>query len=128
TSRTALLAGSDVHARRRRSQRPSEHELTSIELQLSSQISAKGVGIGYLSGLLVQCIGIVILLLMGGTTSSQRIVLFIIGLWWTVFTIPAAMWLRPRPGPPLPDRLLNGRGGARAWFSYFKYSWTSLYR
>lgn len=122
------LLGGHHHARRHRQRRHSEHELTSMELQLSSQISAKGIGIGYSAGLFVQCIGIIVLLFMGGTTFAQRIVLFIIGVWWTLFTIPAAMWLRPRPGPPLPDRLVNGRGGARAWLSHLKYSWTSLFR
>ncbi|SPN96724.1 probable Autophagy-related protein 22 [Cephalotrichum gorgonifer] len=128
-SETSPLAGNGAaRAGYPRRRRESDHELTSVELQLSSQISAKGMGIGYTAGLSVQCIGIIILLFMDGTTFAQRVVLFVIGLWWTVFTIPAAMWLRPRPGPPLPDRLVNGRGGARRWLSYLKYSWTSLFK
>lgn len=67
---------------------------TSIELRLSTQISAKGIGIGYSAGLFVQCLGIVVLLLMKSSTFSLRLVLFIVGAWWFVFTIPAAMWLR----------------------------------
>lgn len=125
---TSLLGDQSSHAGHPRRRRLPGHEVTSVEVQLSSQISAKGIGIGYSAGLFVQCMGIVILLFMHGTTLAQRVVLFIIGLWWTVFTTPAAMWLRPRPGPPLPDRLVNGREGGRAWLSYFKYSWTSLFR
>ncbi|MBE3043631.1 MFS transporter [Candidatus Bathyarchaeota archaeon] len=128
TAETSLLGDRISRAARRRRRRASQQELTSMEVQLSSQISANGIGIGYSAGLFVQCIGIIILLLMHGTTLSQRVVLFIIGLWWAVFTIPAAMWLRPRPGPPLPDRLVNGRSGYGAWFSYVKYSWTSLFK
>lgn len=128
TAESGLLGDRASRAARRRRRRASQHELNSMEVQLSSQISAKGIGIGYSAGLFVQCTGIIILLFMHGTTFAQRVVLFIIGLWWTVFTIPAAMWLRPRPGPPLPDHLVSGRGGSRAWLSYFKYSWTSLFK
>lgn len=64
---------------------------TSIELQLSTQISAKGIGIGYSAGLFLQCLSIVVIILMKSTTFSLRLVLFLIGAWWFVFTIPAAM-------------------------------------
>ena len=101
-------------------------ELTSKELELSTQISAKGIGIGYIAGLFLQCIAIFILVMMKNTTWSQRVVLFVIGLWWALFTIPAAMWLRPRPGPPLPAT--SRQGGIRAWISYTIYAWKSLFR
>ena len=100
-------------------------ELTSKELQLSTRISSKGIGIGYLAALFVQCLSIGILLAMKNTTWSQRVVLFIIGAWWTVFTVPAAMWLRPRPGPPLQ---INGKTEGISWLSYFVYSWKSLFK
>ncbi len=104
---------------------PTHEELTSIELQLSTQISAKGLGIGYSAALFVQCVSILILLAMGSSTWSQRVVLFFIGAWWTVFTVPAAMWLRPRPGPPL---AAQGGKGWRMWVSYTIYSWKNLFR
>ncbi|KAH6657528.1 autophagy-like protein 22 [Truncatella angustata] len=100
-------------------------ELTSIELQLSTEISAKGIGIGYGAALFVQCVSIMILVAMGSSTWSQRVVLFFIGSWWTIFTIPAAMWLRPRPGPPLPATKTKGRW---AWISYTIYAWKNLFR
>jgi UMF1 family MFS transporter len=101
-------------------------EVTSMELQLSTQISAKGIGIGYMAGLFVQCVAILILVRMKNSTWSQRVVLFTIGAWWAFFTIPAAMWLRPRPGPPLPAT--SSRKGALAWISYTVYAWKSLFR
>lgn len=102
-------------------------ELTSQELNLSTQISAKGIGTGYIAGLFVQCVAIVILIRMKNTTWSQRIVLFVIGAWWAVFTVPAALWLRPRPGPPLPASSSH-KGAVRAWVSYTVYAWKSLFR
>ena len=93
----------------------------SPELKLSTRISSNGVAIGYLAGLLVQCIAIGIVVATGSTTFSLRLVLFIIGLWWLCFSIPAALWLRPRPGPPLPE----SKEGS---WSYIGYAWASLYK
>lgn len=92
----------------------------SPELKLSTEISSKGIGIGYVAGLFVQSIAILLVVSTGSTTFSLRLVLFIIGLWWLLFTIPAALWLRPRPGPPLPS-------AHQTWFNYLTYAWRSLF-
>ncbi|KUJ24035.1 MFS general substrate transporter [Mollisia scopiformis] len=107
---------------------PPAENVTSVELQLSTQISSTGIGIGYSAGLFLQCISIITVWLMGSTTFSLRFVIFLIGLWWFVFTIPAAMWLRPRPGPPLPSDDPDNAEAQRSWFSYIVYAWMSLYR
>lgn len=60
------------------------------------------------------------------TTLSLRTVLFFIGLWWFVFTIPAALWLRPRPGPPLSLVGLGPESTWRGWIVYIKYAWVAL--
>jgi UMF1 family MFS transporter len=107
---------------------PPEKNITTIELQLSTQISSTGIGIGYSAGLFLQCVSIVIIYFMKSTTFSLRVVLFIIGAWWLVFTIPAALWLRPRPGPPLPSNDPNNPKATRTWFQYIVYAWASLWR
>lgn len=99
---------------------------TSLELKLSTEISAKGIGIGYAAGLFVQCVAILILVKMHSTTWALRVVLFFVGAWWAVFTVPAAYWLRPRPGPPLPAG--DHRKGFRAMVSYTTFAWKSLYK
>ncbi|KAM3550321.1 hypothetical protein MY1884_008303 [Beauveria asiatica] len=104
--------------------RPTHSEITSQELQLSTTISSKGIGTGYLAALFVQCVAIVIIIAMKNTTWSQRVALFVVGCWWTIFTIPAALWLRPRPGPPL---TIHGRSQGVSWMSYLVYSWKSLF-
>jgi UMF1 family MFS transporter len=96
----------------------------SPELKLSTKISSNGIAIGYCAGLLVQCLGIVLAVATGSTTFSLRLVLFVVGLWWFIFTIPAALWLRPRPGPPLPSAMK----GHQNWLNYVIYAWSSLWR
>ncbi|KAF5025305.1 hypothetical protein F66182_2638 [Fusarium sp. NRRL 66182] len=103
----------------------SHAEITSKELQLSTRISAIGIGTGYIAALFLQCVCIGVLIAMHNTTWGQRVVLFMAGLWWTVFTIPAAMWLRPRPGPPLAQ---SGRKGIAAGVAYILYAWKSLFK
>ncbi|KAL6920058.1 hypothetical protein FSHL1_004035 [Fusarium sambucinum] len=103
----------------------SHAEITSKELELSTRISAIGIGTGYIAALFLQCVCIGVLISLHNTTWGQRVVLFMVGVWWTVFTIPAAMWLRPRPGPPLAD---SGRKGIMAGLAYILYAWKSLFK
>lgn len=100
----------------------------SPELQLSTKISSYGIGIGYIAGVVVQILAIGIIIFTSSISDSSnlafRIVLFFIGLWWIMFTIPAALWLRPRPGPPIP-LTAEGKQG-RSWLGYIGYAWRSL--
>lgn len=103
---------------------------SSPALQLSTTLSSNGIGIGYIAAVIVQTLGIVIVLVGSRFTASStlilRIVLFCVGLWWFSFSIPAAMWLRPRPGPPLP---FSGDGKQRrTWAGYISYAWSSLFK
>lgn len=124
-SRSNLLAGDATPSGTPLKRTATHQEITSKELQLSTKISSQGIGIGYCAALFVQCISIGVLVAMKNTTWSQRVVLFMIGSWWTIFTIPAAMWLRPRPGPPL---VKTGRQGRLAWLNYLIFAWKSLFR
>ncbi|PGH11229.1 hypothetical protein AJ80_07234 [Polytolypa hystricis UAMH7299] len=98
----------------------------SPELKLSTTISSNGIGIGYVASVILQVTATLLVLATGSTTFSLRLVLFIIGLWWLVFTIPTALWLRPRPGPPLPDT--SSSRWWVTWFQYVAYAWSSLGR
>lgn len=100
---------------------PPNPMIVSKEMQLATRISSNGIGIGYIAGLLVQGGSILVIAGTGSTLFSLRLVLFIIGAWWAVFSIPAALWLRPRPGPPMPKHL-NG------WIGYARYSWGALFQ
>ncbi|PCH02744.1 Major facilitator superfamily domain, general substrate transporter [Penicillium occitanis (nom. inval.)] len=101
-------------------------EQSTIALRLSTRISANGMGISYIGALLLQVICIIVVQFTHQTTFSFRLVMFLIGLWWLVFTIPSMLWLRPRPGPPLPPPS-DGKT-TRTWLGYMSFSWKSLAR
>ncbi|PWW75149.1 MFS general substrate transporter [Tuber magnatum] len=115
----------------------SEDGKNSGALALSTQISSIGIAVGYTAAVILQIFAIVILLLTGSTTWSLQLVLFSIGAWWFLFTIPTAVWLEPRPGPPLPSLprpVSNGPPPGdtslvvddRSWWGYVKYAWVGL--
>lgn len=97
--------------------------MTSVELQVSTKISSYGIGIGYVGAVILQMMAILVVVVFHQTTFSLRLVLFLIGLWWFVFTIPAMFWLRARPGPPL---LASDGKPLDSWAAYLTYSWKSL--
>lgn len=105
---------------------PRSSATPSPELALSTKISSYGIAIGYIGSLLLQTISVLIVIVLNNSTFSLRLVIFCIGAWWLTFTIPAAMWLRPRPGPPL--HISAEKSNFRTCLAYFTYSWKSLGR
>ncbi|KAJ4290949.1 Autophagy protein 22 [Kalmusia sp. IMI 367209] len=105
---------------------PVSRATPSQALGLSTKISSYGIAIGYIAALLVQTIGILVVIAFSSSNFGLRLVLFIIGAWWFVFTIPTAMWLRPRPGPPL--HIASSESNLGTALAYFTYSWKSLGR
>ncbi|KAF3033397.1 Autophagy protein 22 [Didymella keratinophila] len=113
------------------------------DLKRSAVISSKGVGYGYIAAVFVQVIAIGILFGFSKTdfgkahpTISMRVILFVVGLWWVIFTIPTLFWLRPRPGPPLPTDHSHSHGKPptklKRFLYYLTFSlgsfWTTLRR
>ncbi|CAD6504309.1 BgTH12-06040 [Blumeria graminis f. sp. triticale] len=100
----------------------------STELQLSTQISSKGIGAGYCAGLIVECISIFTIWEMGSTTFSIQIALFLVGLWWAIFSIPAIHGFCSRPGPPLIMTKRADFSKIKSSIAYIGYAWLSLWR
>lgn len=112
------------------------------DLERSSKISSKGVGLGYASavGFQVFSVGLIIAfnklgLSKGNPTLPMRVILFLVGIWWAIFTIPTVLWLRPRPGSPLPQQSKNGgisgrKSGSLIFYVLFSVSsfWNTLRR
>jgi len=121
--------------------RRSNPEKLARDLERSAQISSKGVGYGYISAVFVQVLSILIIYLFSKTSLSKtspslsiRIILFMVGVWWAIFSIPTYLWLRPRPGPPLPIQsspgFADGAGKSsrfRTFLFYTSFSLKSFY-
>ncbi|KAF2257557.1 MFS general substrate transporter [Lojkania enalia] len=122
---TALLPRSEPSAANLTVPNPVSRASTSKELALSTKISSYGIAIGYIAALLVQTASVLIVIAFRSSTFGLRFVLFVIGAWWFIFSIPTALWLRPRPGPPLS---LEHSTNSQACVAYFTYSWKSLGR
>lgn len=105
---------------------PKSSAAPSQELALATKISSYGIAIGYIAALVVQTMGILVVIAFQSSNFGLRLVLFIIGAWWFIFTLPTARWLRPRPGPPL--HIGAQTSNFRTALAYFTYSWKSLGR
>ncbi|KAF8743009.1 Autophagy-related protein, partial [Rhizoctonia solani] len=105
--------------------------VTATALALSTKISSTGVAIGYLAGALLQVLAIFIIRAFSSAPIlGLEAILFIVGAWWAGFSIFVALWMRPRPGPPLPradvkpDELVDERIG----WDVIVYAWKKLWR
>lgn len=99
---------------------PKTPSAASPELALSTKLSSNGIGIGYTAAVIVQTLSVFIVYTSGGSTFSLRLVLFLVGAWWFIFTLPTARWMRPRPGPPL---VIAGKAST---VTYLTHAWVSL--
>ncbi|KAG9084433.1 Autophagy protein 22 [Ceratobasidium sp. 370] len=103
---------------------------TAAALALSTRISSMGVAIGYLAGALLQVVAIFIIRSASSPILGLELILFLVGAWWAGFSIPVAMWMRPRPGPPLPH--MNGKPRApeeqeKIGWEAVGYAWRKLW-
>ncbi|KAK9362494.1 autophagy-related protein 22-like protein [Lipomyces starkeyi] len=91
--------------------------------EVSNHLSGLGVACGYLSAFIVQTSGVIFVAAMGSSMLSIRLVLLGIGVWWLLFTIPTALFMRPRPGPRL-----HIRDKEKVVVRYVTYAWKTLWR
>ncbi|KAF2219988.1 autophagy protein Atg22 [Elsinoe ampelina] len=121
---TGLLPGTNLRVR------PKTPAAPSPELVLSTKISSYGIGFGYSAALVVLILSILIVKAAGESDFSIRLVLFIVGCWWVLFSVPAAYCLRPRPGPPLDVASkaisLDAEPQKQSLWAYVTYSWKNL--
>jgi len=76
----------------------------------TARISSQGIASGYVAGILLLLLALVPVTRMHGSTFSLRLAIGLSGVWWMLFSIPAAIWL---PGAPR-DRA-HAFGGDDKW-------------
>ena len=105
------------------------------QLELSTRISSKGVGLGYIAAVVMQLISIALLFGMKKVSTDPtaqtlplRLVLFVVGVWWLAFSLPTYLYLRDRPGPPLDSKMSQTRSRIHAYWMHVEYAWSSLWK
>ena len=105
------------------------------ELELSTRISSKGVGLGYIAAVVMQLVSIALLFGMKristdptSQTLPLRLVLFVVGIWWLAFSVPTYVYLRDRPGPPLHASTTEARSRMHAYWLHVEYAWSGLWK
>lgn len=126
---------------------PPLQDQPSPALAFSNAVSARGVGLGYAAAVFVQILCIAILFLnshfhiSNSRTIPLRLAIFLASAWWLLFTLPTYLWLRDRPGPPLPAHLMPApkattspdsafrklASTTRKILNYTLFAWSSLY-
>ncbi|TCD66054.1 Autophagy- protein 22 [Steccherinum ochraceum] len=61
--------------------------------RMTSRISSLGIALGYLSGISLLLLALIPVTKLGGSTFSLRLAISMSGIWWAIFTLPAAVWL-----------------------------------
>ncbi|KAJ7086427.1 autophagy-related protein 22-like protein [Mycena belliarum] len=80
----------------------------------TSRISSQGIALGYGAGICVLILTLIPVTKMHGSTFSLRLAIGFSGIWWAVFTLPAALWL---PGAGAVTSQQDARGDTKwsAW-------------
>ncbi|PPQ88432.1 hypothetical protein CVT25_011536 [Psilocybe cyanescens] len=59
----------------------------------TARISSLGIAIGYGAGIGMLIVALIPVTVLGGSTFALRLAIGLSGIWWAVFTLPAALWL-----------------------------------
>lgn len=59
----------------------------------TSRISSLGIALGYGAGICLLIVALIPVTMLHGSTFSLRLAIGLSGIWWAVFSIPAALWL-----------------------------------
>ncbi|KAL1943595.1 hypothetical protein VTO73DRAFT_4040 [Trametes versicolor] len=59
----------------------------------TSRISSQGIALGYASGIVMLLLTLIPVRAMKGSTDALRLAIGLSGIWWAVFSLPAAVWL-----------------------------------
>lgn len=65
----------------------------------TSRISSFGIALGYGAGIFMLIIALIPVTMLHGSTFALRLAIGLSGIWWALFSIPAALWLPGAGGP-----------------------------
>jgi UMF1 family MFS transporter len=84
---------------------PPSEEVEALKVQYdaelsraTSRISSLGIALGYGAGIALLIVALIPVTLLHGSTFALRLAIGLSGVWWALFSIPAALWLPSGPG------------------------------
>lgn len=80
-------------------QSPAQRAYVAALSRATSRISSMGIASGYGAGIILLLLALIPVTQLHGSTFSLRLAIGLSGLWWMLFSIPAAIWL---PGASVP--------------------------
>lgn len=88
----------------------SQSNYTAALSRATSRISSLGIASGYCAGIILLLVALIPVTRLDGSTFSLRLAIGLSGIWWALFSIPAAVWLpstsdidEPESGSIKPD-------------------------
>ena len=83
----------------------------------TARISSQGIALGYSAGILMLVLALVPVSAMHGSTDALRLAVGLSGLWWALFSLPAAAWLPGGASVDISDGVAGDSGahGAEEW-------------
>ncbi|KAJ7764884.1 autophagy-related protein 22-like protein [Mycena metata] len=81
----------------------------------TARISSQGIALGYGAGICLLVVALIPVTKLNGSTWSLRLAIGLSGIWWAVFTIPAALWL---PGGRAAAASGGGESGDGKWSAW----------
>ncbi|KAH9850972.1 autophagy-type protein 22 [Lenzites betulinus] len=73
--------------------RAAKAEHASVLSRTTSRISSQGIALGYAAGIVMLLLAFIPVRAMKGSTDSLRLAIGLSGIWWALFSLPAAAWL-----------------------------------
>lgn len=83
----------------------------------TSRISSQGIALGYAAGILLLLVALIPVTLLHGTTFALRLAIGLSGIWWALFSLPAAAWLPSSSGTTVEPQWSEEEGGGRESWS-----------
>ncbi|KAH9895720.1 MFS general substrate transporter [Cubamyces lactineus] len=80
----------------------------------TSRISSQGIALGYSSGIVMLLLALIPVRAMKGSTDSLRLAVGLSGIWWALFSLPAAAWLPGASSARQADDVFREGEGAEA--------------
>ncbi|KAH9942797.1 MFS general substrate transporter [Amylocystis lapponica] len=79
---------------------------------VTARLSAQGVAYGYAAGITMLLLALLPVRALGGSTAALRLAVGLSGVWWALFSLPAAAWL---PGAAKGARAEEEEEEVREW-------------